>query len=161
ALNLLGAALIKVGDDSTAVQALRSAVALVPSGWCEPYGNLAQAYAALKDTTGAAWATAMVGLCDGRPTEASELLQPLVGGPMNRDALLGLGQAAEALGDTAAAISFYSRVYAADPSDFAAITALNRLGASAPAASPSADPRPSADPSAGPAASAPAPAGED
>jgi hypothetical protein len=51
------------------------------------------------------------------------------------DALIGLGLAAEDRGDREAAIGFYSRVYAADQTNFSAIAGLNRLGAPAPAAS--------------------------
>ncbi len=153
ALNLMGTALIRIGDTKNAVAALRDAIALVPTGWCDPYTNLQQAYAALRDEAGTQYAKGMIALCQNRAADATALLQPLVGGPLNRDALIGLGEAAEAQNDTAAATSYYSRVYEADPKDFAAITGLNRLGASAPSVAPSASP--SADASEG----APSPSG--
>src|SRR3989304_6164876 len=47
ALNLMGTALIAIGDLPNAVDALRDAVALVPTGWGEPYAQMKQAYTGL------------------------------------------------------------------------------------------------------------------
>lgn len=135
ALNLLGAALLQTGDTENAIKALRAALALVPAGWCEPYAQLGTAYTAAGNPAGAQYASGMVALCEQRVEEAEQVLTPLIEGPFAVDALIGLGLAAEERGDETAAIDFYSRVYAADPTNFNAITGLNRLGAPDPAAS--------------------------
>jgi tetratricopeptide (TPR) repeat protein len=144
ALNLYATALIQTGDPTTAVTALRKAIALIPTGWCDPYVQLAQAYTALKDTAGTQYATGMVAACEKRPDEAKSALQPLVTGPLAIDALLGLGLIAEDEGDVATATTMYSRVLESDPQNFGAITGLNRLGASpnTGAASPTPNPSP-------------------
>jgi tetratricopeptide (TPR) repeat protein len=134
ALNLLGAALLQTGDTENAIKALRAALALVPAGWCEPYAQLGAAYAAAGNTAGAQYGSGMVALCEQRIEAAEQILTPLIEGPLAMDALIGLGLAAEERGDQTAAIDFYSRVYATDPTNFNAITGLNRLGAPDPAA---------------------------
>jgi len=136
AFNLMGTALLGIGDTTNAVDALCRAIALVPSGWCAPYAQLVKAYTALGDTPGVQYATGMVALCEKRPADAEQQLKPLVDGAYGRDALIGLGLTAEALGNVDAAVSYYSRVYAADPTDFDAVTGLNRLGASLPSDAP-------------------------
>ena len=137
ALDLMGQALIKIGDNDSAIDALNDAVALVPTGWCDPYDHLADAYAAKSDSAGAAYATGMVALCEGRPDDAQAALEPLVGGVYGRDALIGLGLVAENRGDAAAAAGYYEQVYALNPADFAAVTGLARVGGPAsPIASP-------------------------
>jgi tetratricopeptide (TPR) repeat protein len=128
ALNALGTALIALNDLPNAIEALRDAVALVPTGWAEPYQQLDQAYAAQGDADGAAYARGMAALCEGRAGDALDLLRPLTGGPYARDALVGLALTAEQMSDTATAADLYAQVYALDPTDFAAITGLNRLG---------------------------------
>ena len=138
AFNLMGTALLRIGDATSAVEALRSAVALVPTGWCEPYTQLAQAYLAAKDQAGSRYATGMVAVCEQRQADAVALLTPLVDGPYGADALIGLGLAAEHGGDRATAIAYYSRVYAVDPTNFNAVSGLNRLGAGAPTSAPGA-----------------------
>lgn len=132
AFNLMGTALLRIGDATSAIEALRSAIALVPTGWCEPYAQLAQAYAAVKDAAGSAYATGMIAMCEQRSADAEALLTPLADGPYGKDALVGLGLTAENRGDRPAAIAYYSRAYAADPTDFDAVSGLNRLGAGTP-----------------------------
>ncbi len=144
ALNLLGTALLRIGDTDNAIKALRAAIALVPSGWCEPYVQLAGAYTAAKNAPGAQYGNGMVAVCEKRSGEAEQLLTPLIGGAFGQDALIGLGLAAEDRGDREAAIAFYLRAYEADPTDFDAIAGLNRLGAPAPSASPGAAATPDA-----------------
>lgn len=138
AFNLMGTALLRIGDTTSAIEALRSAIALVPTGWCEPYAQLAQAYTAVRNTAGSQYATGMVAMCEKRSTDAEQLLTPLVDGPFGKDALIGLGLTAEDRGDRPAAVAFYSRVYVADPTDFDAVAGLNRLGAGAPSIPPGA-----------------------
>jgi len=149
ALYLLGTALVRTGDYETAATALRKAVALVPSGWCEPYAALDDAYTGLQDAAGAQYAGGMVAVCEGRPVDAKARLEPLTAGPLAVDALLGLGLLAEGQGDGAGAAAYYDQVLAKDPQNFGAITGLNRLGGSGDAhASPSVA-APSASPSGG------------
>lgn len=148
ALNLMGTALLGIGDTENAVSALRRAIALVPSGWCEPYAQLAKAYATLRDATGAQYANGMVALCGKRLAEAEQQLKPLVDGKYSRDALIGLGLTAEAQGKVEAAVDYYARVLATNPTDFDAVTGLNRLGASLPNQSPGTGAAPGADPAA-------------
>jgi tetratricopeptide (TPR) repeat protein len=139
ALYLLGTALVQSGDPGTGAEALQSAINLVPTGWCEPYSGLAQAYAALKDTTGAQYANGMVASCQGKPTEAKAQLEPLTAGPYGLKALIGLGLLAEEQGDSAGAADAYTKALAKDPQNFLAVTGLGRVkgGTDADAASPS------------------------
>ena len=67
-LNLLGAALVQVGEPKKAIEALKRAVAFVPLGWIEPYTTIAQAYARPASTARAEWANAMADLSVARPT---------------------------------------------------------------------------------------------
>jgi len=127
ALDLMGQALIAIGDYETAVEALRDAVAFVPTGWADPYAHLAQAYESLADKGGVAYATGMVALCQGRLGDAQEALEPLIGGAHSRDALIGLGLTAEQRGDAGAAASYYRRVLDVVPGDFAALSGLSRV----------------------------------
>jgi tetratricopeptide (TPR) repeat protein len=131
ALDLLGTALVRAGDPANAIVAFGRAVALVPTGWCEPYSGLASAYAATGDTAGAGYAGGMVAFCEGRIDEARTTLEAQVSGTHAVEALVGLGLIAEQAGDAAAAAAAYARVIRLDPQDFAAISGLNRLGADA------------------------------
>lgn len=137
ALNGLGTALIQTGDPKGAVEMLRRAIALVPTGWCDPYAALGQAYTALGDAAGAAYATGMVAFCEKRPEEAKQALAPVTSGPLAVDALVGLGLIAESEADTTAATDYYTRALAVDPQDFGAVTGMKRLGTATDAAPPS------------------------
>lgn len=128
ALDLMGRSLIALGDFQNAADALRDAVTLVPIGWCDPYVHMAQAYGGMPDPAGVAYANGMVALCENRLPDAESALQPLVGGLHSRDALIGLALAAEQRGDSAAASTFYQRVLAVVPDDFAAQNGLERVG---------------------------------
>jgi tetratricopeptide (TPR) repeat protein len=132
ALYLLGAAAVEAGSPRPAVKALRQAVLFVPSGWCEPYERLAEAYADLGRKAFAEYAEAMVDLCEERPEEASSRLRPLTSGPVAVDAMLGLGMAAEAESKRTAAVRWYRKVLAADAGNFNARANLGRLAGSQP-----------------------------
>lgn len=133
---LLGTATLKAGDAKRAVAALRRAVLFVPTGWCEPYARLSEAYAALGRAPHAEYAGAMVDLCEKRSADAARRLRTLTSGPAAADAMLGLGLLAEAGSDRVGALRWYRKVLAADKANFTARTGLNRLGATAPAATP-------------------------
>lgn len=146
ALNLYGQARLALGDAPGAVQALRTAIGMVPTGWCDPYVTLAQAYAKEGDTAGGAYANGMLAFCQGQPAAARAALTPLSGGgPYAADALLGLGLIAENAGNANAASGYYVRVLAIRPNDFNAISGMNRLGAvmtAPPSPTPSMTPLP-------------------
>jgi len=134
AMNLLGAALVKTGKAADAVTLLKAAVAFVPSGWCDPYQNLASAYTALGNRNGVAYANGMVAFCTQQPDVAVAALTPLTTGDFAVDATLGLAMIAESQGDVATATADYMKVLAADPQNFAAIAGMQRLGTAQSAA---------------------------
>lgn len=128
ALYLLGTAQLKTGDPKSAVSSTKRALLFVPTGWCEPYEQLAVAYTQLRRTANAAYAVAMVDLCRKRPEDAERKLKLLVSGPAKVEALMGLGMIAEERADRKAAIRWYRKALAADPQNTPARQALNRLG---------------------------------
>jgi tetratricopeptide (TPR) repeat protein len=128
---LLGTAALQSGAYERAVKALRRAVLFVPSGWCEPYEQLAKAYTAQRRNAQAQYAGAMVELCEKRPADAERRLQPLASGPVAVDAMLGLGMAAEAQSQRGSAAQWYRKVLAADPKNFNARSGLARLSGQA------------------------------
>ena len=136
AWNLLGTAALEAGAPRPAVKALRQAVLFVPTGWCEPYERLADAYGKLHRKPFAQYATAMVDLCEERPADAARRLRPLASGPVAVDAMLGLGMAAEAESNRAGASRWYRRVLAAEPGNFNARSNLGRVTAPQSAAPP-------------------------
>jgi len=129
ALYLLGSAQIKAGAAKQAIATLHQAVAFVPTGWCEPYGKLSQAYRAVGQSAQSSYATAMVSFCQGDSATAKDRLAGLTTGPVRIDAMLGLGMIAEADDDRAAAAGWYRKVVAVDKDNFSATTGLSRLGA--------------------------------
>ena len=131
ALYVFGTAAVQAGAYDRAVKALRQAVLFVPTGWCEPYEQLANAYRAQHLGPQAEYAGAMLELCQKRPADAARRLQRLTSGPVAVDAMLGLGMAAEAESRRASATRWYRKVLAADPQNFNARGGLGRLGVSA------------------------------
>jgi tetratricopeptide (TPR) repeat protein len=128
ALYVLGTAAVETGAYGRAVKALRQAALFVPSGWCEPYEQLANAYRAQHRKPQTEYAGAMVELCEKKPADASRRLARLTSGPAAVDAMTGLGMAAEAESHRASAVRWYRKVLAADPSNFNAQGGLTRLG---------------------------------
>jgi tetratricopeptide (TPR) repeat protein len=126
---LLGAAAVKAQRYQKAVKALREAVLFIPTGWCEPYERLSEAYGALHRKPDAHYASAMVALCEKKPAAATQQLKKLTKGPAAAEAMLGLGMAAEAQSQRASAKHWYREVLAADPNNFNAHAGLSRLGA--------------------------------
>ena len=129
ALYLLGVARLKDGSPQLAVDALARAIQFVPTGWCEPYSQLAQAYAKLGRKPQAEYAGAMVDFCQKRPADAKRRLQALASGPAAVDAMLGLGMIAEAESDRQGATRWYQKVIGTDSKNFNARAGLTRLGA--------------------------------
>ncbi len=127
ALYLFASARLALGDARSAIEPLRDAVALVPTGWREPYDALSQAYAKQGDAAGSRYATAMSAFCAGHPDEARTTLESLVSGPHAADALLGLGLIAEQSGDGETAAAYYARVLNVDPGNFNAVSGMGRV----------------------------------
>lgn len=128
ALYAYGQALIQTGEAERGVEALRRAVAFVPSGWCEPYYGMVDGYAALQDAAGGAYASGMVAFCEGRLDEAATALRPLTAGAMRIDAWLGMALVSAAAGDSPAAIDYYQQVLAEEPDNVSALIGLGQLG---------------------------------
>ena len=128
ALALLGSAYVNTGKAGDAVTVLDQAIALVPSGWCDPYQTLASAYQALGKPDGVAYANGMVAFCSKQPDVAVAALTPLTTGQFAVSALLGLGLIAEQQADVTTATRMYGQALAKDPKNFDAIVGLQRLG---------------------------------
>lgn len=128
ALYAYGTALVSVGDAEKGVEALRRAVAFVPTGWCEPYQGLVSGYRALGSADGAAWAGGMVAFCEGRLAESRQELEPLQAGPLAVDAWLGLALVSAADGDPQAAAAYYAKVLDRDPQNTSALIGIGQLG---------------------------------
>jgi tetratricopeptide (TPR) repeat protein len=124
----LGSAQLRAGQAPQAVNSLKQALLFVPTGWCEPYGQLAQAYRTLKQTPQADYSTAMVDVCQKRYDAARTRLLTLTSGPVAADALVGLGTVAESTGRQGEAIDWYRKALAVQPTNTTAITGLSRLG---------------------------------
>ncbi|MBI1759765.1 MAG: tetratricopeptide repeat protein [Actinobacteria bacterium] len=135
---LLGLARLKDGAAERAVPAFRRALLFVPTGWCEPYSQLAVAYSTLRQAPQAEYAASMVDFCQKRPAEAKRRLQALAAGPVAVDAMLGLGMIAESSSERAEAVGWYRRVLAADAANIGARSALSRLGVRPTPAGPAA-----------------------
>lgn len=133
---VLGSAQLRTGRATEAVTSLKQALRFVPTGWCEPYGELAQAYRTLRQAPQADYSTAMVDLCQKRYDAARARLLTLASGPVAADALVGLGSVAESTGHRNEAIDWYRKALAAQPTSTAAISALSRLGIGPTASSP-------------------------
>jgi tetratricopeptide (TPR) repeat protein len=156
ALYLLGTAMVKSGDPKSGIDALHLAIALVPTGWCDPYAGLGDAYTAQKDSAGAQYANGMVALCEKRYTEAQTQLKAASSGTHALEAFIGLGLLAEEQGDYTAAADAYNKALARDPQNFAATTGLGRVGGASqvPASQAPASPASQAPASPAPSASA-------
>jgi len=99
----------------------------VPTGWCEPYTQLAVAYGKPRHAPQATYAKGMAGFCLKKPEDAKRQLKTLIAGPAKLDALLGLATIAEAESSKAEAITWYQKVITADPTNISAISGLSRL----------------------------------
>ena len=128
ALYLLGVANLKLGSTQLAVDSFKQALLFVPTGWCEPYSQLAVAYGKQAKAPQATYASAMADFCHKNPAQAKLRLKTLTKGPMAVDALLGLGLIEETASNNPAAVTWYKQVLTVDRTNVAAISALSRLG---------------------------------
>lgn len=133
ALVVYGQALGRLGRHEDAVAAERRALTFVPYGWCDPYQQMRDSFAALGRPDQASWAEAMTGTCRADKSEAVQRLTSLVETSAGVDAMLGLGQIAQMAGAQDSAIEWYSRALERDPQNIAAMGALSDLGATPPA----------------------------
>jgi tetratricopeptide (TPR) repeat protein len=134
-LYALGTAYNLTDQPEEAIERLSFAVALVPSGWAEPYAALETAYTKQGDTAHAEWAGAMAAFAAGDTALAEERLLTIVDGELALDAAVGLGILKESTGDTGAAAEWYRKALAIDPENVTATLGLGRV--SLPAAAPS------------------------
>ncbi|MEO8107963.1 MAG: tetratricopeptide repeat protein, partial [Actinomycetes bacterium] len=128
ALYLMGVAQLKEGSPELAVTSLKRALLFVPTGWCEPYSQLAVAYGKLAQAPQKTYAAGMASFCLKMPAEAKTQLLTLITGPVKVEALLGLGQIAELESDKTEAVSRYKQVLTFDRTNATATSALSRLG---------------------------------
>jgi tetratricopeptide (TPR) repeat protein len=133
ALYVIGTAYAATSEADKAISVLRSAVALVPVGWSEPYAALAGVYASRGQSAMAAWANAMVDLMTGRSDAALPALEALIDGDAGVDAALGLGLLYETRGDNEAASGWFAKALQLDPDNIAAKLGASRVGPAASA----------------------------
>jgi predicted Zn-dependent protease len=128
ALYLMGITRLKQGSPKLAVESLNKALLFVPTGWCEPYDQLALAYGKLNQKPRASYASGMAAFCHKRPADAQRQLKTLISGPVKVDALLGLALIAETESKNPEAVTWYKQVLTFDRKNGTAISALSRLG---------------------------------
>ena len=128
ALYLLGVTRLRDGTPQLAVDALKRALLFVPTGWCEPYTQLALAQGKLGLAAQATYAGAMADFCHKKPVQAKTRLKTLIRGPEAVDALLGLALIAETESSNPEAVSWYKKVLVVDRKNVTAISGMSRLG---------------------------------
>lgn len=125
---VLGSAQLRAGQPKESVTSLRRALMFVPTGWCDPYAALVDAYTRLGKAEQSQYARAMVSFCQKRTGEAEQQLKALTAGPAAVDALIGLGEIAESSGRQPDAIASYRKALDLEPTNTTVIEALARLG---------------------------------
>lgn len=124
----MGLAETKAGSTQLAINAFQEALKFVPTDWCEPYDQLAVAYAKLGGASQAAYNAGMASFCHKKPADAKRQLKALITGPVKVDAYLALALIAETESNNPEAISWYKQLLTVDPKNAAATIALRRLG---------------------------------
>jgi tetratricopeptide (TPR) repeat protein len=133
---LMGLAQLKAGAPQLAIDAFNKAITYVPTGWCEPYTQLALAYAKQHLAPQATYNAAMADFCHNKTGDAKRQLTTLIKGPQAVNAMLALALIADTDSAKAEAISWYQKVLAVDRTNVAAIDALKQLGAGMTAGNP-------------------------
>ena len=128
ALYLMGVAQYKEGSNLEALGSLQQALRFVPTGWCEPYSQLALVYGKLGSPLQVTYAGAMADFCHKKPAEATTRLKTLLKSPMAVDAMLGLALIEETGSNNPEAASWYKKVLVVDRKNATATAALTRLG---------------------------------
>jgi tetratricopeptide (TPR) repeat protein len=128
ALYLLGNALQAQGEYDGAIAVYAVATSLVPD-FREAYEGMAAAAEKQDDALIATYARAMIRLFSGDPRTAVRDLEDVTGqSPENAAAYFGLGYGYEQLGERDKALAAYRQSTEIDPSQYAAQSALARLG---------------------------------
>jgi tetratricopeptide (TPR) repeat protein len=127
-LYLQGLAQMQAGAPQLAIDAFNKALLFVPSGWCEPYTQLALAYTKQHSAPQATYNAAMADFCHNKTTDAKRLLMTLSKGPQAVNAMLELGLIAQTGSSNAEAVTWYQKVLTIDRTNAAAIVNLKQLG---------------------------------
>jgi tetratricopeptide (TPR) repeat protein len=129
ALYLMGLAQLQAGKPQLAIDAFTKAVSFVPTGWCEPYTQLALAYGKLHNAPRATYNAGMADFCHHKTADAKRQLMTLTKGPQAVNAMLGLATIAVTNSSNAEAITWYQKVLTVDRTNLAALSSLKQLGA--------------------------------
>jgi tetratricopeptide (TPR) repeat protein len=141
AFYLMGLAQLKAGKTQLAIDAFTKAVAFVPTGWCEPYTQLALANGRLKRAPQATYNTGLADFCHNKPVEAKAKLTTLIKGPQAVNAMLGLAVIAETDSNHAEAIAWYKKVLTVDHTNAVALAAVKQLATAPTPSSTSPSPK--------------------
>jgi tetratricopeptide (TPR) repeat protein len=134
-LYLQGLAQLQAGKTQLAIDAFTKAVAFVPTGWCEPYTQLALANTKLKRAPEATYNAGLADFCHNKPVDAKAKLTTLIKGPQAVNAMLALALIAETDSSHAEAITWYKKVLTVNPTNAVAAAAVKQL-ATGPTPSP-------------------------
>jgi tetratricopeptide (TPR) repeat protein len=126
-LYLMGLAQLKAGKTQLAIDAFTKAVAFVPTGWCDPYTQLALANGRLKRAPEATYNAGLADFCHKKPADAKAKLMTLVKGTQGVNAMLGLALIAETDSSHAEAITWYKKVLTVAPTNAVAVAAVKQL----------------------------------
>lgn len=121
-----GLAQMQLGKDEIAVKDFQKALAFVPTGWPDPYDQMAQAYTKLGKDAQATYAQGMAAFGRSDYQEASDLLTSQIDGPAGVDAMLGMALMTEMRGDHDGAVDWYRKVLDKDPANATAKFALEQ-----------------------------------
>jgi tetratricopeptide (TPR) repeat protein len=123
----MGLAQVQAGSSKLAIDAFTQALSFVPTGWCQPYTQLALVYTKQHSVPQATYNTGMADFCNNQSAEAKRQLMTLVKGPEAVNSMLGLALIAQTSNANAEAASWYKKVIAIDPKNVAAIADLKQL----------------------------------
>ena len=126
-LYLMGLAQAQAGKTQLAIDAFSKAVTFVPTGWCEPYTQLALANTKLKRAPEATYNTGLADFCHNKTADAKAKLTTLIKGPQAVNAMLGLAMIAETDSSHAEAVTWYKKVLTVDGTNAVAIAAIKQL----------------------------------
>jgi tetratricopeptide (TPR) repeat protein len=129
ALYLMGLAQLQAGNPKLAVDAFTQAVSFVPTGWCEPYTQLALAYTKLHSAPQSTYNAGMADVCHNKATDAKAKLMTLTKGPQAVNAMLELATIAATNSSNAEATTWYKKVLTVDRTNAAATAGLKQLAA--------------------------------
>lgn len=126
ALYQVGLAQMQLGKDEVAIKDFQKALAFVPTGWAEPYDQMAKAYTKLGKDAEATYAQGMAAFGRSDYPAANDLLTSQTDGPVGVEAMLGLALMTEVRGDHDGALDWYRKVLDKDPKNATAKAALDQ-----------------------------------